>query len=126
MKSETGSGDGLGYILVVDDDPSLVRFVSLVLRSENYEVKAVGSGREGLSAIAEGDPSLIVLDLRMPEMDGREFYRQARGSGYTGPVIVCSAYGAGAAKVELGADAAIDKPFDPESLISTVKSLVGF
>jgi len=115
----------LSHILVVDDDPSLIRFVSLVLRSEGYEVKTASSGKLALEQIAAESPSLIVLDLRMPEMDGREVYRRARDAGYSGPFVICSAYGAQAARSELGAEESIDKPFDPESLVAKVTGLVG-
>jgi DNA-binding response OmpR family regulator len=68
-------------------------------------------------------PDVIVLDLGLPEMDGREFFRQARLRGYEGPVIICSAYGATAAQRELGAEAALNKPFNPEELVQMVHAL---
>ena len=58
------------------------------------------------------------------ELNGRDFYHQAREVGYTGPVLIASAYGARSAQRELGAEAAIDKPFQPEMLAETVKGLV--
>ena len=56
--------------------------------------------------------------------DGREFYRRARELGYTGPVLILSAYGALQAQLELGAEAASSKPFDPQDLAATVRGLV--
>ena len=60
----------------------------------------------------------------MPELDGREFYRRARDAGFVVPVVIVSAYGAETAKQELGAEAALAKPFHPEALSLTLQNLV--
>jgi two-component system, OmpR family, KDP operon response regulator KdpE len=111
-------------ILVVDDDPALLRLVALLLRTERYEVLVASGGSEALRLLQFAAPSLILLDLSMPEMDGREFYAAAREAGYGGPVVICSAYGAREASVDLGANAAITKPFDTMMLLDTVHALV--
>lgn len=114
----------MATVLVVDDDLGIIRLVSLILRAERIEVVKAHSGEEGLSAIrtVHGTPDLILLDLAMPGMDGREFFRQARDAGYGGPVVFCSANGAAAANRELGGQGFIEKPFDPDALVSTVLS----
>lgn len=110
-------------VLVVDDDPSLVRFVSLLLRIEGFAVTAALGGTEGLACLGRERPDVVILDLLMPVMDGKAFYRRAREDGYEGPVLVCSASGAQAAQRELGADAYISKPFEPDELVSAVRVL---
>ena len=60
----------------------------------------------------------------MPKVDGRAFFYRARGAGYQGPVVVCSAWGAKAAQRELGADAALDKPFEPDDLVDSIKEVL--
>jgi DNA-binding response OmpR family regulator len=114
------------HIFVVDDDSAMGRLTSLALKSEGYEVAAFTSPSEALAEVIDPgapNPSLVILDLSMPEMDGREFYRRARAAGLTAPVLILSAYGAADARKELGAEAALAKPFDTEKLVDAVKSL---
>ena len=113
-------------IFVVDDDPALAKLVSLTLSLEGFEVQAFTSSLEALATLAKdlpAQPSAIVLDLNMPEMDGREFYRSARESGYENPVLILSAFGAQQAQQELGADAYLRKPFHPQELAKKVRGL---
>ena len=117
----------MNNVYVVDDDPAIGRLSALALKSEGFEVESFTSSLEAFSKIADStvpNPAAIVLDLNMPDMDGKEFYRLAREAGYTSPVLILSAYGALAAKRELGADAALAKPFDPWALTSTLKGLL--
>ena len=60
----------------------------------------------------------------MPEMDGREFYRRVREAGYSGPIILVSAYDAEVARLELGAEAAISKPFHAQALATKLKEVL--
>ncbi len=114
----------MARLLIVDDDPALVRLITLLLRVEDYDVVGVRSGQEGLDEIARDTPDLIVLDLMMPRMDGREFYHKARASGYEGPIIVCSAFNPQQAQTELGAEGAIEKPFETDVLLALVTRLL--
>ena len=111
-------------VLVVDDDPAIGRLLALILATENIDVDRVESGRAALSYLQdeEGEPDLILLDLSMPEMDGREVFREVRRSGVTCPIVFCSAYGAESTNKELGGQGAINKPFNPESLIKSIKA----
>jgi DNA-binding response OmpR family regulator len=113
-------------VLIIDDDPAVVRLVSLVLHIEDIAVESACSGEEGMLYLSDGNPTpdLILLDLAMPGMGGREFFRQARSAGYEGPVLFCSAYGATAANKELGGQGAVEKPFDPEDLLASVRLLI--
>jgi CheY-like chemotaxis protein len=114
------------HIFVVDDDAALGRLTELALKSEGYEVAAFTSPKQALAEVADPgapNPLVVVLDLSMPEMDGREFYRRARAAGLKAPVLILSAYGAMEARQELGAEAALAKPFDTEQLIEAVRNL---
>ena len=114
----------MASILIVDDDQGIVRLMSRILEAERLTVFKAFNGEEGLAYLQDGQdaPDLILLDLAMPGMDGIEFYRRARADGYAGPVVVCSSYGAAAAKHELGAENALDKPFDPDELVAMVEA----
>lgn len=111
-------------ILVVDDDPVVLRLVSLTLSDEGYQVRTASDGVEAVQVAARDPIDLIVLDLEMPKMDGRTAFRALRAGGVTAPVLVLSAYGAHSARRELGAEAALDKPFDPFELVRRLEGLL--
>jgi DNA-binding response OmpR family regulator len=110
--------------LVVDDDPALLRMIRLTLISDGLEVTEATDGLAGLEALEAGEFDLVILDLQMPKMDGREMYRQMRARGYDLPVLILSAYRAEAARIELGADAALSKPFDIDVLLAQIEALL--
>ena len=114
----------MATVLVVDDDASLRNLLGILLRLGDHDVREAPDGLQALSLLSVEPPDLIVLDLEMPVVDGREFYARARGAGYGGPVLICSAHGARHAQRELGAEGWIDKPFDPEYLLTAVSSLL--
>jgi DNA-binding response OmpR family regulator len=111
-------------VLIVDDDPALSRMLGMLLSAEGFVVSIATDGKKALEVLDGESPDVIVLDLQMPVMDGREFYRAFKQRGYETPVVILSAYNAETARQELGANAALDKPFDPDELSSTVRSLV--
>jgi DNA-binding response OmpR family regulator len=111
-------------VLVVDDDAALLRLVSLTLRTEELSVETASEAGDALSILGDHHPDLILLDLNMPVIDGKSFYHQARERGYTAPIVICSAYDAVAAQHELGAEAALPKPFDPDDLLDLIRSLI--
>ena len=117
-------GDVLPRILLVDDNPALVRMLRLALISDGFDVASAEDGEQALKRLDDDRFDLIILDLQMPRMDGRTFYRVYRQRGGQSPVIILSAYGAASAQQELNAEAAIAKPFDPEVLLDTVKALL--
>lgn len=98
--------------------------VEMVLDSEGFEVVVASDGQRALSLTSQERFDLIVLDLQMPVMDGRTFYRELRLAGHRAPVIVLSAYGAHLAAEELGAEAGMGKPFDIDDLIDLVHELL--
>jgi DNA-binding response OmpR family regulator len=115
------------HIFVVDDDPAVARLSTIVLELDGFRVEAFTSPVEALANLADpllSQPRAIVLDLNMPECDGREFYRRARAGGYRSPILILSAYGAHEAQIELGADGSLSKPFDPEDLSAGLRRVL--
>jgi CheY-like chemotaxis protein len=111
-------------VLIIDDDAALARMVRFAMLSHGYRVRTAGHGAEGLERVAEQLPDVIVLDLQMPVMDGRTFYRELRARGIDTPVVILSAYGAGSAQAELGAEAHVNKPFDPDDLVRAIQRVL--
>jgi DNA-binding response OmpR family regulator len=114
-------------ILVVDDEPNIVELARLYLRSEGYQVEAASDGREALEKIAALHPSLVVLDLMMPEVDGWEVTRRLRESDARTPIIMLTAKGDDADKIvglDMGADDYLAKPFNPRELVSRVRAVL--
>ena len=92
--------------------------------SAGFSVDVAGDGEAALDRVAERPPDVIVLDLQMPGMDGRTFYRELRSRGNETPVIILSAFGALAGRRELHAQAYMEKPFDPDDLVRTVQEVL--
>jgi excisionase family DNA binding protein len=116
-------------VLIVDDDAQLREFVRVNLEMDGYAVREAGSGAEGLAALEEEPPDLILLDVMMPDVDGFEMLRrmQERHGVDAIPVIMFSGKvdeeTADRAARE-GAQAFIGKPFDPQQLIESTKQLL--
>ena len=113
-------------VLVVEDEQSIASFVSLYLKNAGYGVRAVGTGAGALNAVAAEMPSLIVLDLNLPDMDGIEICRRIRKSSDV-PIIMLTARDEDVDKIiglEVGADDYLTKPFNPRELVARVKSVL--
>lgn len=111
-------------ILVVDDDPTIRSTVSEILELEGYQVETAMNGADALEKVKQNPPSLIILDMRMPVMDGWGFARQLRQEGIRIPILVMTAaQNARRWAEEINADAYIPKPFDLDELLSAVSSL---
>ena len=113
-------------ILVVDDDPDIARFIEVNLRAHGYEVVLASDGVEALEKAREEPPSLALVDVMMPRMDGFELVERMRGGVRTAnvPVIILTARALTADKVvglTAGADDYIIKPFDPIELVARVR-----
>jgi DNA-binding NarL/FixJ family response regulator len=116
-------------LLVVDDEPNLLRAVQACLEAEGYEVVAARSAREALVRIATYIPDLIVTDIRMPGMDGFEFARHLHQTPATSliPVIFLTAKGEMSDRVRgfrSGVDAYLTKPFEPEELLAAIEGIL--
>jgi CheY-like chemotaxis protein len=114
-------------ILVVDDDPDILYALSEALSEEGFSVQVAQNGQEALDLIGEAPPALILLDLMMPVMDGREFGSRIRSSPDLAniPIIVLSA-GRDALSTAEDLDAAgyLGKPFDLSALLEMTHSAV--
>jgi two-component system KDP operon response regulator KdpE len=110
-------------ILLVDDEASIQRAVGPLLRSRGYEVDIAGTGAQALETFGQRKPSLIVLDLGLPDIEGTEVCRRIRATSDV-PIIVLSAREAETDKVnalDLGADDYVTKPFGPEELLARIR-----
>jgi DNA-binding response OmpR family regulator len=115
--------DSRAPILVVDDDPAIRTFVQLALEDAGYEVMVARDGADALEAIRRREPGLILLDMRMPSMNGWEFadaYRREQSPH--APILIMTA-GRDARPAEIGAAGWLGKPFDLDQLMSTVQRL---
>jgi DNA-binding response OmpR family regulator len=113
-------------ILVVEDETSIASFVALYLKNAGYQVKAVVSGSAALNQVAASMPSLIILDLNLPDMDGIEICRRIRKSSDV-PILMLTARDEDVDKIiglEVGADDYLTKPFNPRELVARVKSVL--
>ena len=109
-------------ILVVDDDPGILAMLQDLLESEGIAVRTASNGEEALAALAEMTPSLILLDMRMPVLDGWGFAERYRARAFGYPIVVMTA--AESAKRwadEIGATGYIAKPFDVNELLQTIE-----
>ncbi len=116
-------GKGDNKVLVLDDDRDLLSLVAFVLEEDGYEVKTATDGREGLDAVQREMPDLILLDMKMPVMDGWEFAREfhSKFDSKVPIVVLTAAADARRSAEEVGAVGWIGKPFDLDTLTNTVK-----
>jgi DNA-binding response OmpR family regulator len=114
-------------ILIVDDEYAVARGIQYALEQEGYQVTLAGSGEEALTVAGDLAPDLIVLDVRMPGIDGFETLRRLRGDGSKAPVLMLTARDEEMDKViglEMGADDYMTKPFGLRELMSRIKALL--
>ena len=113
-------------VLVVEDEASIASFVSLYLKNAGYGVRTASTGTEALSAAASDSPSLIVLDLMLPDIDGIEVCKRIRQRSDV-PILMLTARDEDVDKIiglEVGADDYLTKPFNPRELVARVKSVL--
>jgi DNA-binding response OmpR family regulator len=113
-------------ILVVEDESSIASFVSLYLKNAGYTVRTAATGGEALSQAAAHEPSLIVLDLMLPDIDGIEVCKRIRQRSDV-PILMLTARDEDVDKIiglEVGADDYLTKPFNPRELVARVKSVL--
>ncbi len=114
-------------ILLVDDEPSITDNLSAFLERAGYSVECAADGKQALRRIESNRPDLMILDVLMPEMDGRAVLRSLRSQGNHLPVILLTQVGeAGerAMALEEGADDYLNKPFDPRELLARVRAVL--
>src|SRR2546427_3473909 len=113
-------------VLVVEDEASIASFVSLYLKNAGYEVRTASNGTEALASAQSEQPSLIVLDLMLPDIDGIEICRRLRQKSDV-PILMLTARDEDVDKIiglEVGADDYMTKPFNPRELVARVKSIL--
>jgi two-component system, chemotaxis family, chemotaxis protein CheY len=113
-------------ILVVDDDEGILDVVLMTLDFEGYTTRSARDGAEALALIEKERPALVLLDMRMPVMDGWGLARALAERGIRVPVVVMTAaQDARRWADEIGADAYVEKPFDLRKLVQTVDRVLG-
>ena len=114
-------------ILIIDDEPEMVRGLSDNLRFEGYQILSATNGRDGLALALSDVPDLILLDVMMPEMSGWDVCRELRRKDLDIPVIMLTARGEEVDRVlglELGADDYVTKPFSLRELLARVRAVL--
>jgi len=117
----------MSRILVVEDEPAILRGLADNLRFESYEVLTASDGQSGYAALKEHKPDLIILDLMLPKMSGYDVCRKARAEGIITPILMLTARGEEADRVrglDLGADDYVSKPFSLPELLARVRALL--
>ena len=114
-------------ILVVDDDPAVRDSLARTLRFEGYQVDTARDGKEALDAAHTGEPDAMILDVRMPVLDGLEACRRLRAEGLVLPVLMLTArdsVGDRVAGLDAGADDYLIKPFALQELLARLRALL--
>ncbi|MEK7878250.1 MAG: response regulator transcription factor [candidate division NC10 bacterium] len=114
-------------ILIVDDEPEMVRGLEDNLRFEGYQTLSAGNGKDGLALALKEAPDLILLDIMMPQMSGWDLLRALRQKGLDVPVIMLTARAEEVDRVlglELGADDYVTKPFSLRELLARVRAVL--
>lgn len=109
-------------ILVVDDDSSILDTVTAILNMEGYHVATATNGAEALEKVSRYQPSVVLLDMRMPVLDGWGFAAEMKARGESTPIIVMTAaHDARRWAKEIGAAAFVAKPFAIPDLLTTIE-----
>jgi len=113
-------------ILIVEDESSIASFVALYLKNAGYSVRTVAKGADALDQVSSDPPSLTILDLMLPDIDGIEVCRRIRKTSDV-PILMLTARDEDVDKIiglEVGADDYLTKPFNPRELVARVKSIL--
>ena len=114
-------------VLLIEDDTRIHKTLRLLFESEGYSLEVASDGVSGLEAFRSRKPSVVILDLKLPKMSGRDVLREIRKEAASQPVIMLSAISEEVDKVlllELGADDYVTKPFSPKELLARVGAVM--
>ncbi len=114
-------------VLLIDDETAITNNLAPFLSRSGFNVSVASDGEEGLQKVASDHPDLLVLDVLMPRLDGREVLRRLRQDGNWIPILLLTQVGeAGerAMALEEGADDYLNKPFDPHELVARIKAIL--
>lgn len=114
-------------VLLVDDEAEITANLAQILGRSGFEVHTAADGEQALASVADTEPDLVVSDVLMPGLDGRELLRRLRADGRWTPVILLTQVGESferAAALDEGADDYLNKPFDPQELISRIRAVL--
>jgi two-component system KDP operon response regulator KdpE len=112
-------------VLVVDDEPQILRALSITLKARSYDVVVATNGKQALAVAAQSSPDIVVLDLGLPDLDGIDVIRGLRGWSKV-PIIVLSGRSLGVSKVDAldaGADDYVTKPFNVDELLARLRAV---
>ncbi|PZS00883.1 MAG: DNA-binding response regulator [Chloroflexi bacterium] len=115
-----------GHILIVDDEPGIVRLISMYLERGGYTTSSARNGSEALRMVTDRSPVLVILDIMLPDIDGWEVCREIRRTNDV-PIIMLTAREGDEDKIvglEIGADDYVTKPFVPRELVARVKAIL--
>ena len=114
-------------VLLVDDEAAIIDGLAPFLRRSGFAVHTARDGEEGLAAHSRLNPDIVVSDIMMPHMDGREMVRRIRAGGTWTPVILLTQIDTSferSAALDEGADDSLSKPFDPQELVSRIRAVL--
>jgi two-component system, OmpR family, alkaline phosphatase synthesis response regulator PhoP len=112
-------------LLVIEDDRSIHRILGKLFNDEGYLTEFATDGESGLAAFRAAPPALVILDLKLPQMSGRQVCQEIRKCSASLPIVILSAIAEEVEKVlllELGADDYVTKPFSPRELLARVRA----
>lgn len=113
-------------ILIIDDEVEIGYLLEKFLKKRRFEVFSASSGKSGINMVAEKEPDVVLLDLKLGDMDGINVLRKIRQFSDKIKVIIASAFADTSVKetaLRIGADGFIDKPFKPEDIVKAIKRL---
>jgi serine phosphatase RsbU (regulator of sigma subunit) len=114
-------------IVVIEDDPAILRGLAITLRAESYEVLTAANGGDGYRIVCEKQPDLVILDLMLPEMNGYDICTEIRKQGMATPILMLTAQDQESYRVrgfEVGADDYVTKPFSVQEILGRVRAIL--
>jgi DNA-binding response OmpR family regulator len=115
----------MSLVLIVEDDPAILRGLNDNLRMQRYDVISASDGEDGYRLASERKPDLVILDVMLPSMSGLEICKKLRSDGFSAPILMLTARGEESDRVlglDLGADDYVTKPFSIRELLARVRA----